>query len=510
MKPKVKILLIQTANMNFGDTVIADNDEFLLHKAMGRRSHDIIRYSISSRDVWQLKYVDAAVFAAGIIKATNEKLWLYIPEILQEAEKQNVPVFLSGIGVERYIPGNEASEGLKQALNLSCVKGISIRDDFETLQRDYITNTETRLSKVTDVAVWSSQTYKELLKKVRPEDRQKIGVGIVREKLFADYGHPEVTRDKQIGFWTGVIHQLEQKRLPWVLFTNGDRNDELFAEEILSIVGHGEKLPTPRNAAQLVERIAQMQGVIAGRMHSNIIAYATGVPSVGFIWNQKLRFWGERIKRPEFFFEIDKMDPQAMVERLYGALDKPIRVPRKLKMPVYRALKRFARKWCVARDQRCSAKDIDWSKHLVAVGMGCIELRYPSTHSKEALEASIQGGYRFLHVDVRLTSDLVPVCISRWHEETFDHMNLPITKEGYQEALPYEIFAQAKFYQRFSPLSFHDFAAEYDNIPQKQRPKIFLGIGRPAAEKLKILLNDLKDQFEKGALQPDQVILRVE
>ena len=510
MEQKVKILLVQTTNMNFGDTVIGDNNEFLLHKAMGKHPHDVIRYSISSRDIGQLKYVDAVVFAGGIIKATNEKFWIYIPEILDEAERLNIPVFLSGIGVEQFIPENEAREAFKRTLNLSCVKGISVRDDLETLRRDYITNPDIPLYRTTDTAVWSSKTYETVLQDSKSEAEQKIGIGIVRERLFSDYGHPEMTRDLQIAFWTGVIQQIEQRGLPWVLFTNGDRNDELFAEEILAIVGHGEKLPAPRDAKQLVERIAGMRGVIAGRMHSNIIAYATGVPSVGFVWNQKLRFWGERIKRPGSFFTSDQMDPEAIVRRRCSALDKPIRVPWRLKMPAYRAIKRFTRQWCVLRDLRYTAEDIDWDKHLVAVGMGGIELRYPATHSKEALEASISGGYRFLHVDVRLTSDLVPVCISRWHEETFDHMNLPIGKEGYQEALPYEVFAQAKFYQRFSPLSFHEFVTEYGKIPQKKQPKIFLGIGRPAAEKLQILLDDLKEQFEQHRLDPKKVILRVE
>ena len=42
---KVKILLVQTMNMNLGDSVLADNDAFLLHKAMRFRPHVILRYS---------------------------------------------------------------------------------------------------------------------------------------------------------------------------------------------------------------------------------------------------------------------------------------------------------------------------------------------------------------------------------------------------------------------------------------------------------------------------------
>ena len=36
-RKKLKILMVQTMNMNLGDTVLADNDCFLMKKAMGKR-----------------------------------------------------------------------------------------------------------------------------------------------------------------------------------------------------------------------------------------------------------------------------------------------------------------------------------------------------------------------------------------------------------------------------------------------------------------------------------------
>ncbi len=510
MKDRVKILLVQTANMNFGDEVIGANNDFLLRKAIGSRPCDILHYSISSRDIGQLKYVDAVVFAGGILKATNEKFWIYIPELIQEAQKLGVPVFLNGIGVEPAIPGDERSEALKEAVNLPVVKGISVRDDLDLLKSDYMVDPDIPLYRVTDSAVWSRWAYGIKVDKALKQSRRQIGVGIVRERLFADYGHPEMTRDKQIAFWTGVVRELEQKGLPWVLFTNGDRNDELFADEILETVGHGEKLPTPRNADELVARISRMRGVIAGRMHSNIIAYALGVPSVGFVWNRKLRFWSERIGCPERFFSVEEMDPQRMVEVLEETLDRSMRVPLRIRMPSYRAVRKFVKKWCNVRPDRATAEDIDWSKYLVAVGMGGLELRYPATHSLEALTHALDAGYRNLHVDVRLTSDMVPVCISRWHEETFDHLNILTEKEGYQEALPFDTFSHAKWYQRFPTLAFEDFAKAVAASPKKKGLKIFLGVGKPSEEKFQLLLDCLQRQFDAGLLDQKQIILRVE
>ena len=196
-RKKLKILMVQTMNMNLGDTVLADNDCFLMKKAMGKRPCDLLRYSISSRDFSQVKYVDAVVFAGGIIKCTNENFWQYMPEIINEADRHNVPVFMSAIGVEKFYPEDERSVALKNALNLPCVKGISVRDDIETLKRDYIENKNIKLYSVYDPAVWGTDTYKKHLR-IDTNREELVGLGITREKLFSDYGNPQIDREFQL------------------------------------------------------------------------------------------------------------------------------------------------------------------------------------------------------------------------------------------------------------------------------------------------------------------------
>ena len=316
-RKKLKILMVQTMNMNLGDSVLADNDCYLMKKAMGMRNCDLLRYSISSRDFSQVKYVDAVVFAGGIIKCTNENFWQYMPEIINEAQKYNVPVFLSAIGVEKFYPDDMRSVSLKKALNQPCVKGISVRDDIDTLKRDYIENKDMKLYSVYDPAVWCAQTYKKYIKK-KKQSTQLVGLGITREKLFADYGNEQIDRQFQLDFWKGIILELDKRNVKWKIFTNGDTYDEIFAKEVLSYVGHGEKLSAPLDAQTLVSDISQFSSVIAGRMHSNIISYALSIPSIGFVWNQKLRFWGEKIGYSERFIECDKLT----VENVINAWEK--------------------------------------------------------------------------------------------------------------------------------------------------------------------------------------------
>ena len=152
------------------------------------------------------------IFAGGILKTFNEKFWQYIPEIIEEAESCGVPVFMSAIGAEPVDPEDPKAARLIAALNLPCVKGISVRDDIETLQNIYVKNPEIRVSKVTDPAVWCPETYKdELAKGPFPEGysdlqdgRKLIGIGVTRLALLADYGHPEITEETQIHFWLDV------------------------------------------------------------------------------------------------------------------------------------------------------------------------------------------------------------------------------------------------------------------------------------------------------------------
>ena len=509
---RIKILLVQTMNMNLGDSVLADNDEFLLRKALRFRDCDILRYSISSEDVGQLRYADAMIFAGGILKTSNEKFWHYIPALINEAEKWGVPVYLSAIGVEPVGPQDERGLVLKQALNLSCVKGISVRDDIETLRQEYIENPNIRIDEVTDPAVWCAQTYKSCLEQRQKAEKTipEIGVGIVRERLFADYGHPEISREFQIQFWLDVLSELEKRGFSWTIFTNGDRHDELFAEEIVRLAGRGKKLRAPRDAEELVEYIAGFDGVIAGRMHSNIVAYSLRIPSVGFVWNRKLRFWSERIRHPERFFNVEDMNAAAMVDVLSQVLGRRERVPQRLKRPVMKAMRSFVRRFCRVRETE--TLNISWAECLVAPGLGGMELRYPKTNTAEALRYSLSHGFRNIQLDLRLTSDGIPVCVDGWNKDTYKRLNLiPPEQEEKSSypALSSECFSEACYFHRFPTLSFEDFL-HCEEIAAGDFDRLILAIGRPKVLVRQKLLDVIGKACEEKRLPFERLLLRLE
>ena len=127
---------------------------------------------------------------------------------MNEAQKYDIPVFFSAIGCEAFHPEDENSVSLKNAVNQPCVKGISCRDDIETLKNDYIENPDVRLTTVYDPAVWCRETYKDCISSKDRKTNRTIGLGVVRSNLFEDYGNPQITKQFQLDFWKKTAELL--------------------------------------------------------------------------------------------------------------------------------------------------------------------------------------------------------------------------------------------------------------------------------------------------------------
>ena len=505
-RKKLKILMVQTMNMNLGDTVLADNDCFLMKKAMGKRPCDLLRYSISSRDFSQVKYVDAVVFAGGIIKCTNENFWQYMPEIINEADKHNVPVFMSAIGVEKFYPEDERSVALKNALNLPCVKGISVRDDIKTLKRDYIENKNIKLYSVYDPAVWCTDTYKKHLK-IDSNKEELVGLGITREKLFSDYGNPQIDREFQLELWKGIIEELDKRNIKWKVFTNGDTYDEIFAKEVLAYVGHGERLEAPLDGVSLVQQISQFTSVIAGRMHSNIVAFSLNIPSIGFVWNQKLRFWGEKIGYTKRFIDCENLTVSNVISAWDKAKSEGVIIKPEYKNGVYDALKDFADS-IIYREK--DHEKLDFKGCMVASSLGGIEIRYKNTNSKQAFLYSKALGYRNFHVDMRLSADDKLVCINKWHKDIYKIMNHPKKDEEKPSALSFDEFKACKYYNRFDTMSAKELLSLCAKTLCMRNSKLIISFGRPSKGSFEKMIQQLKKLIIEHKISFNHIYLRLE
>lgn len=524
VKKPVKILLVATTNMNLGDTVIADNNRYLIERIMKalRRPCEVFCYNIASRDLAQIAYCDAVAFAGGILKVTNEKFFVYIPEILRMANSCGVPAFLNGISVEQYYADNPASQELRDALNLPCVKGISVRDDMETLKRDYITNSNIVVRSVYDAAIWTRKTYEDILSPTAIRDNAVIGLGITRDKLFPDYGNPQIDKAFLLDFWKDLTARLEADGYRWVLFTNGDTYDERFCREVLEYIGHGEKLPAPYDGGDLVKMISRFRCVIGPRMHSNIIAYALGIPSVGFIWNQKLRFWGKKIGFPERFIEPGEMTTEKVYRVFLGAIsDNRKTGPSWFKCrAMERALRKFLSKYAVSRRKVLAEDDSDSTntadnqsipiERMMASHLGALHVRYSYTNSLEAFRYSLSEGYRNFELSLRLSSDGVLLCVRSFEKELFHTLGMARSEDENKKPVSSTAFLGSKYYNRFPTMTFEEFRQELSRTKLPEGFTLLLYIGKPGIKNLLRILEQLMPLFSDPRLAGENLILRLE
>ncbi len=282
--------------------------------------HDIIKKTHT--EAYIEKRINSSTTAiifcgGGLFMYTNLKeLYQSIGKILKYAEKYNVPVMFSGIGVEEYSETSEECQKLKNSINKDCVKVITTRDNLEMLQKNYVRNlNKIKTLKVSDPVCSISKIYK----KAKMQDNT-IGLNIIRGTIFKEYGN-NISEDEMLQFYSELYAKLSQK-FKVKLFTNGTIPDQLFAKKIVEKLNLDKKvlIPRPKTVKQLIKTITSFQAIIGTRLHASIIAYSYNIPCIGLVWNVKQIFFGKCIGYPNRFFDIKNFDSDKILKELETAI----------------------------------------------------------------------------------------------------------------------------------------------------------------------------------------------
>lgn len=515
---KVNILLVEIVNRNFGDGVIADNTCYLLQHTLpffSRSHYSIYHYNIFVEDYEMVSKADIIIFdGGGIIKYKREKFYYHITKILECAQEHEIPVYFCGVGVEGYDETDERCQMLKKALRYSCVKGISVRDDLETLQTGYLQGVNTPCCLVWDPAICTKKVYGIR----RNSHSNTIGLGIIRHKIFEDNDIPQVGKEQQLEMWKSLTEELEARGYEWKLFVNGAKDDYTFALEVLEYLGKmGERekylFPRPTESRELVETIASFKGVVAARMHANIIAYSLGIPSIGLVWNDKLTFWGKRIGFPERFLTVEHFNGKEIADCLQKSIKEGAgRKKRHFQTSVYKPLKHFVRFYGKPLAQKkskqttLSEKNI-WQKKLAATALGGYQLRYSGMNSPVTVAETIKNGFRYLETDVRFTADGRLVCVNSWSDKTYEKLGIPVGKYD-KTGMPYEEFMKCRYYDGHYPVM--DFEQLLHYMEQYRDWKLIVDIGKPAKDKVEAYAIKINELFSKNTSRYQKCMIRLQ
>lgn len=268
----------------------------------------------------------AIIFVGGgLIKYRCQYLFIYLDAITKYAEKLNIPVMFSGVGVEGYDDDHPDCKILKNALNRKCIKIITTRDDLECLMNNYILGSDILTARVADPAC----SFAMFTSLPETEEHKCIGLGVVREGLFEDYGIT-FPKHEMLKLWAEIYLKLYEEGYECKLFCNGAKSDFRFLEELREYIIATTNItpvymPRPQEVKQLTDEMCKCAGLIVGRLHAAILAYAYDIPCISLVWNQKQTMFGKYTGLDKRFIQVNDFNADLIVARLMNAMnEKPV------------------------------------------------------------------------------------------------------------------------------------------------------------------------------------------
>lgn len=279
--------------------------------------------------------------AGGALKYKTQNQNYFIEILIDVASKNNIPVMLNALGLEGYSENDIRCRELIKTINKPNVKYITTRDNIDLLKSKFIFSPNICAAKVGDPALWIPEVYQ--IK--RNKKASVIGVNLIREDAFKDYGYYYKSPEEVFKLYCDVVHELEIKGLDWVFFTNGMDRDIDFGNRLIERLGctKSKLLPISKTPKEYVQMVADFKGVIGGRLHAAITAYSLDVPVTAFVWSEKIRYFASTVGLSDYFLEGSAITGKELVNAMIKAIhdDREHSEKEGLKKLTYRYIKSF-------------------------------------------------------------------------------------------------------------------------------------------------------------------------
>lgn len=284
-----------------------------------------------------VKNSDVVFFCGGgLFQQFYMNMWSGIFLLLKTCKKKNVPVYFNAIGIEK--PEIWAEEIFyRYILNNKIIKFLTVRENSDFVNNCLLKSGK-KCAQVLDSALFAQECYG-----VEKLSSDVIGIGAIRAEIFSD-NNCGVTRNEVLYMYADLIKEIEERGYKWQLFTNGGKKDYRFAQEIIKFIeAPEEKLaPFANNSMELMNTIKNYKTVIAGRLHSVILAVALDIPAIGFVWTPKFFHFQKFLKLGKFITPDMFSSAEIIVNELEKSIEKGIDIEykQKLKLCTYKVLKK--------------------------------------------------------------------------------------------------------------------------------------------------------------------------
>ena len=181
----MKILVVGFFDDNFGDMLIRICFEQLLKTALHNAKVDdyiIDEMPLKEVDEEKIKKADIIMFpGGGLFGISYLDFAKYLEEITDIADRNNIPIVFSSVGVNNMSYTDEHFETIKNVLKRKSIKFISVRENLDFFKGYIDKSKHKEVDLVCDPGVWTKYVYH--LEKNKSKNRC-IGINVVRGGLF--------------------------------------------------------------------------------------------------------------------------------------------------------------------------------------------------------------------------------------------------------------------------------------------------------------------------------------
>lgn len=270
-----------------------------------------------------IRQCDKIILPVGMIKYGTQDFSYVFHLINKLATKYQKPVLMSAMSPQVGNNSDWRYHQLVEAVNMPAVKMLTTRDGesgVRILKSEYIRR-ELLCDYVGDPALWIPEVYGLEKRNKVCDSIPHVGINVIRKGIFDDY-NKSLTDDAMFNIYAQLIKLIEKRGWRWSVFTNGMKKDIAVLRELQAYLGFSEShvMPTCEDGKAFAGMISNFEVVFGARLHACITSVAVGTPVVGFIWENKLKFFSETMKINQFFFLPSQMTAEKIVAKMEEAL----------------------------------------------------------------------------------------------------------------------------------------------------------------------------------------------
>ena len=274
-----------------------------------------------------IKNTDRIILPVGMLKFANQNFSYTFKLINSLASKFHKPVLMNAMSIAKADENDLRYHQLVGAANASAVWGITSRDGIDglsLLRRNYVRR-EMITDFVGDPALWAPEIYNKSNKTITESNNEIIGVNLVRKSIYASYKEEKFSPEQLKNLYKEIVNELDKRGYKWVFFCNGMSEDYDLGLELIKELGLPKEklLNRPLSVQEYVDTVSTFKAVFGARLHACITSVALGIPVVGLLWDNKLKYFSKTMGIEKFFISASNLNGENVVNSLEEAMKFP-------------------------------------------------------------------------------------------------------------------------------------------------------------------------------------------